>query len=79
MAILTVTVTYPDNKQADLRDTLCLALDYQDTIDGQPNPQTKAQFLNIKCQEVLATWIRNTYKAEKNRQATSLSESLDIS
>lgn len=28
----------------DLNDTLALAYGYQDIINGQPNPETKAQF-----------------------------------
>lgn len=79
MAQLTITVTYPDNKQIDLRDTLCSAFNYQDLIDGQPNPQTKAQFLTEKCQEHLSTWIKNTYKIEKDKIALLTSETITIS
>lgn len=87
MAQLPLTLTYPDAKAADLRDTMCLALNYPTTIPnpayvegGQepvtiPNTETKAQFLTRKCQEHLATWIKNTYKAEKDRQTAIAVES----
>lgn len=68
MAIFTATITYPDNKQIDLRDTLSTAFGYQDIIDEQPNPQNKSQFIQSKVNEFLYNWIKNTYKSEKERQ-----------
>lgn len=68
MATVTATANYPDNLQAEVRDVLCFELGYQDTIDGQPNPQTKAQFLQQEFNSVFKTWLRNTYKNGKQRQ-----------
>lgn len=40
----TITFTIPDNQIGQLVDDICLALNYQSTIDGQANPETKTQF-----------------------------------
>ncbi len=87
MAIIIATATYPDNKQIDLRDTFCTAFGYQDMIsDGQggqiANPQSKAQFIQQKVDEHFKTWLRNVYKAEKDRQtaiSTAITNNLEIS
>lgn len=81
MANFTVTIIVPDEKQIDLRDTICSALGYQDTINGQPNPQTKAQFLNVQAADHLKIWLKNTYKTEKERLlaiASAASNTIDL-
>lgn len=77
MATFSATITYPDNKQIELRDIISLELGYQSTIDdGQggsiPNPQTKAAFIQEKVNEHLKQWIQNMYKAGKDKQAILL-------
>lgn len=39
-----LTITIPDAVAARVIDGICGELGYQATINGQPNPQTKAQF-----------------------------------
>jgi len=69
MATITATATYADNLQVDLRDTLASAWIYQATIDGTPNPESKAQFIQRKLNENFVSYIKRTYKAEKLNQA----------
>jgi hypothetical protein len=40
----TITFTIPDAQIGQLVDDICLALNYQETINGSANPETKAQF-----------------------------------
>lgn len=80
MATFSATITYPDNKQVDLRDTICFELGYQATFDDGlggtiPNPQTKTAFIQEKANEHLKYWIQNLYKAGKDRQSLVLVDS----
>lgn len=73
MAIITVTATYPDAKQLDVRDTLASAFGYTATIDdGQggtiPNPQSKVQFVQSKLDNRFKAILRSIYREEKDRQ-----------
>lgn len=71
MATITATATYADSLQVDLRDTLASAFNYQTTINGQPNPETKAAFVQRKLNENFVGYIKRTYKAEKLKQTNS--------
>jgi hypothetical protein len=87
MATLTVTLTYPDGKAANLRDKLCLELGYQADIDDGtgtgntiPNPETKSQFIQRMSAEFLSRWIKNMYQTQVRKAAADLTDaSLDIS
>ncbi len=70
MATVTATANYPDNLQIELRDVLCFELGYQDEIDGSPNPETKAQFLQRTFNSHFKQWLKNTYEQGKRRQQT---------
>jgi len=70
MATITATANYPDNLQIELRDVLCSELGYQETIDGSPNPESKAQFLQRTFNETFRQWLKNTYEQGKRRQQT---------
>lgn len=79
MATLTVTVTYPDNLQTDLRDTLAIRFGYQETINGQPNPQTKAAFVQQQLNIHFKDFIKNQYRYAKQDLATNAITDLTIS
>jgi hypothetical protein len=79
MATLTVTTTYPDNLQTDLRDTLAVVFSYQETIDGSPNPQTKSAFVQQKLNENFRDYVKRIYKQEKERAALQTVTDLNIS
>jgi hypothetical protein len=70
MATVTATATYPDALQVEVRDVLCFEFGYQDEIDGSPNPETKAQFLQRQFNTNFKNWLKNTYKQGKLRQQT---------
>lgn len=90
MATFTATFNYPDNKQADLRDTLALAFGYNLIIPnpnyilgGQepetiPNPMTKAQYIQHVVNDHLRQWIKNTYERQKQIIAEQSIERLDV-
>jgi len=88
MATFTATITYPDNKQVDLRDTLAVAYAYPTTVqdgvdqDGNPifipNPESKAQFVQRKINEYLRDLVKNSYKEQKLRDAQLTISVLDV-
>jgi hypothetical protein len=80
MATIDITITYPDGKVVDLRDTLAAAKGYQAFLDEEqtiPNPETKSQFVLRTIKEHTQEWIRNTYKAQKAREAEASAPSGD--
>ena len=70
MATLTITVSYPDEKQIDLRDTLASAFGYESLINGQPNPQNKSSFVQQSINEEATRVIKNIYRDEKQKLAS---------
>ena len=60
-ADLSLTLTVPDAIKGDVINAFAYTYKYQDTIDGQPNPQTKAQF----AKEIIKQFIREVYKKYK--------------
>lgn len=40
----TLSITIPDNQVARVNDAIAALFNYQTTINGSPNPETKAQF-----------------------------------
>ena len=60
-ADLSLTLTVPDAIKGDVVESFAYAYKYQDTINGQPNPQTKAQF----AKEIIKQFIREVYKKYK--------------
>lgn len=88
MATFTATITYPDNKQVDLRDTLAVAYAYpltvQNGVDQEgnpifiPNPESKTQFVQRKINEFLRDLVKNSYKEQKLRDAQQTIAVLDV-
>lgn len=56
-----ISITIPDDKVSELLDAFATEYGYQDTIGGQPNPQTKAQFAKSK----LIEFMKSVYKSSK--------------
>lgn len=77
MATLTIntTLTYPDNLAIDLRDTLCLAWEYDKAVLQTPT-LTKVQFIQQKLDEQFKIYgqnlVRDTYKSQKHKQLQNL-------
>lgn len=46
-------------------------LGYQETIDGEPNPQSRAQFARQKIAEQVAEWARTQRKHEAREAAAA--------
>lgn len=66
-----LTITIPDAQTARVFDAFAAAYGYQATIDGQPNPQTRAQFARQKVIE----FIKNTVKAQEAQAAADSARS----
>lgn len=63
MATLNLTYSTGSVTLADLNDALANEWGYRATIDGQPNPQTKAEFNKV----YLGNVIREAYRNGKRR------------
>jgi hypothetical protein len=77
MATIDITITYPDGKAVDLRDTLAAAEGYlTDIPDGLggtiPNSETKTQFVLRRIKEEAQTWIRGRYNTQKALEAQAV-------
>lgn len=56
----TVTINFAnDGMNARIRNAFATAYGYQDTINGQPNPETKAQFRDRKIKEYIKEVVRS--------------------
>jgi len=79
MATITATATYPDNLQIDLRDTLALRFGYQEIINGEPNPQSKAAFIQQFLNDNFKEYLKNQYRYAKQDIAIKSINDLTIS
>jgi len=70
MAIVTATANYPDNLQIELRDVLCFKWGYPELINGQPNPQSKSQFIQERINSKLKEYLKAEYEQGKRDQQT---------
>lgn len=56
----TVTINFAnDAMNARIRNAFATAYGYQNTINGQPNPETKAQFRDRKIKEYIKEVVRS--------------------
>lgn len=56
----TVTINFAnDAMNARIRNAFATAYGYQGTINGQPNPETKAQFRDRKIKECIKEVVRS--------------------
>ncbi len=62
----TVTINFTnDGMNARIRNAFASAYGYQNTIDGQPNPETKGQFRDRKIKE----YIKDIVRSEEHKAA----------
>jgi len=54
-----IVITIPDSKKDAVIDAFASQYRYEDTVDGEPNPQTKGVFALDRVKE----FIKNTYVA----------------
>lgn len=54
-----ITVTVPDAQAARVRDAFAVAYGWQPTIDGQPNPESKAQHAARRVREYVKDVVRS--------------------
>ena len=59
------TITYPDNQQTRILNGIAKDFNYQATIDGEANPETKAQFVK----RMIIERIRGMVLAGERKQA----------
>ncbi len=86
MAVLTVNATYDDLTYVDFILATTSSLYYQvnipDGLGGMiPNPQTRAQFLQARADDLLKSWLEQLYKQEKDRQtlaAAAAANTIDV-
>jgi hypothetical protein len=58
------TITIPEAVAPRVLDAVCGSLGYQDTVDGQPNPETKAQFVRRMLKQSIRDMVRD-YEARQ--------------
>lgn len=74
----TITLTIPDGIIQRVIDGVCLANNYQDTINGVPNTETKAQFAKRMLKEQTIRWIKQAEViAASNAAAETASGNVD--
>ena len=61
MATLNLSVTVPDAQATAILADFCAYNGYQETINGAPNPQTKAQF----AKQVVIKFVRESVNAQR--------------
>lgn len=73
MATYSKTWTYPDGQLNRFRDGVAYGWGYQDTLpDGEPNPETKIQFIDRKLIELFKGLMKN-YEGERDAKAARIS------
>ncbi|MDO8614612.1 MAG: hypothetical protein Q7T33_02610 [Dehalococcoidia bacterium] len=73
-----ITVTIPDAQAVRVRDAVCTHYGYQATINGAPNPETKAQFVSRKVREFLVSIVRGEeVKAAVNTTSATTAAAVD--
>ena len=70
MATLTFSFDTGSVTLSDLNDALATEFGYQATINGQPNPETKAQYNR----RILGRWIRDAYRNGKRKELVAAAE-----
>jgi hypothetical protein len=67
----TLTLDYPNADAIAIRDDLCEYGGYQDTIDGAPNPLTRAQFAKKVAAQLLKDAIQSVRIARARAAVTT--------
>jgi hypothetical protein len=78
----TITITIPDSKAPEVLNRYSKMTGYKDLIDGQPNPESKAQFSKRRIVEHIKETIRGDIRDELNlgieSQVKSDTDALEI-
>lgn len=61
----------------EFRDAICSEFNYQDTIDGQPNPETKNQFAQRQLDTYSYEWAKNVIRSYRRRNKP-INETVDL-
>lgn len=67
----TLSINIPDNQVTRVNDAIAALFNYQATINGSPNPETKAQFARRMVIENLKRLVAQGESAAARRQAES--------
>ncbi len=62
---VTITLSIPDAQANRVVNALSISGSYQTTIDGSPNPQTKARFVK----QMLVSYVMDTVKSVEAQSA----------
>jgi hypothetical protein len=71
---MTITINIPDAVSNRVLNGFASAQGYQDTIDGQPNPETKQQFLKRR----LIEFIHQAVKFQESEAAGTVAKQAAI-
>lgn len=52
-----IKITIPDHRLGDIQNTFASTYNYQTTINGEPNPETKEEFMH----RMIKVYIKNVY------------------
>lgn len=69
-----IKLTVPDAQLDRVRNAFCAVNGYQDTIDGQPNPVSKNQFLK----QQLMAFVKSTVKSYEESQAAKTIQEVEV-
>jgi hypothetical protein len=63
MAVISITIS--DAELPRVINAVCSQYNYQATVNGSPNPETKAQF----AKRMMIVWLKDNVKADEVRAA----------
>jgi hypothetical protein len=73
MPTISLTISAPDLTRAV--DALSVRWGYQPTIDGQPNPQTKGEFVRQK----IGQWVKSEVRSHELAEAQAAVSVTEVS
>ena len=59
-----VTFEIKDEHVARFRDGIAAHFGYRETIDGEPNPESKAVYAKRKLRQQMVQWVKRAERAE---------------
>lgn len=75
---MVITLTIPDADMPRVVNAICLVNDYQDTINGVPNPETKNQFAKRMLILEIKIWVRDAELRVSRQDITTSAEAIAI-
>jgi hypothetical protein len=67
-----IKITIPDHRIGDIQDAVASVYKYEAIIDGNPNPETKAEFTN----RILKKFLKDVYVTYKIKAIATTKASL---